>query len=341
MKKYSRLLLPLLVILAWFAPAWVSQELLIQIFCMALFASAFNLLFGYGGMLSFGHAAFYGVGAYITAYLMKILEFGLPLLAILAGGVGAAILAFVIGSLAVRRHGVYLAMITLALAEVVSFTVHQLPLGGEDGLQGVPRGMLLGVIDLSNANAMYAFVVCIFAVCMWALYRIIRSPFGHMLQAIKDNEQRMISLGCDVIRCKVTAFVLSGFFAGIAGSTKTLAFHFAALGDVHWHKSGEVVLMTLLGGIGSFAGPAVGAVIVVLLSDTLAFLNEWVNFILGAIFLACVLLFREGVVGTISRASSPPAHATEAARSGLQAAWGSAQMPATPGSSADTGGKEK
>lgn len=281
------------------APFLLSPVLIMQAACFALFACAFNLVFGVGGMLSFGHAAFFGAGAYCTAYLMKDLALASPLLAILAGSVLAGLLGLVFGLIATRRQGVYLAMITLSLAEVVSFAVHQLPLGGEDGLQGVPRGVLLGLIDLKSTTTMYVFVLGICGLSMLALYRVVNSPFGQTLRAIKENEARAVSLGCNVVKYKVAAFVISAFFAGLAGGTKALAFHFAALGDVHWHKSGEVVLMTLLGGMGTFFGPMLGAAVVVALSDLLAFLNEWVSFMIGAVFLLCVLLFREGILGAL------------------------------------------
>jgi branched-chain amino acid transport system permease protein len=294
-----RLLLAGALLAACLAPFHFYPVFLTQILCFALYASAFDLLFGYAGILSFGHAAFFGCGAYAAALLMK--EAGAPaLLAIVAGGVCGGGVGAAVGSLAIRRGGVYLAMITLALAEVVYFVALQAPFtGGEDGLQGVPSGSLLGLVDLEDPLAMYFFVLAIYLAGMALLYRIVRSPFGRVLQAIRDNEQRALSLGYRVQHYKVLAFVLSGALSGVAGAAKTLAFHFAALGDVYWQTSGEAILMTLLGGAGTLIGPTAGAVLVVALSDQLAFLGEWVNFIKGAVFVACVLLFRRGLVGEL------------------------------------------
>jgi branched-chain amino acid transport system permease protein len=295
----ARLLIVIGLGAACVAPFYVYPVFLSQILCFALYASAFNLLFGYAGMLSFGHAAFFGAGAYAAAVLMKSL--GAPaLIAVAAGGILGGIAGAAVGSLAIRRRGVYLAMITLALAEVVYFVVLQAPfLGGEDGLQGVPSGDLFGLVDLDDPVAMYFFVLAIYLGGIALLHRIVRSPFGRVLEAIRDNEARAISLGYRVGRYKLLAFVLSGALSGVAGAAKTLAFHFAALGDVYWHTSGEAILMTLLGGAGTLIGPTVGAALVVTLSDSLAFLGEWVNFIKGAIFVACVLLFRRGIVGEL------------------------------------------
>jgi branched-chain amino acid transport system permease protein len=295
----GRILLAAAFIAACIAPFHFYPVSLTQILCFALFASAFNLLFGYAGILSFGHAAFFGCGAYAAALLMK--NAGAPaLLAVAVGGLCGGIVGAVIGSLAVRRGGVYLAMITLALAEIVYFVVLQTPFtGGEDGLQGVPSGSLFGLVDLEDPVRMYFFVLAIYLAGMALLRRVVRSPFGHVLQAIRDNEARALSLGYDVQRFKLLAFVLSGAVSGVAGAAKTLAFHFAALGDVYWHTSGEVILMTLLGGAGTLIGPTAGAVLVVALADQLAFLGEWVNFMKGAVFVACVLLFRRGLVGEL------------------------------------------
>jgi len=279
------------------APFLVYPDFLLQALCFALFASAFNLLFGYAGVLSFGHAAFFGAGAYVAAYLMIALA-APPLAALALGALVAAALGGVIGALAIRRSGVYLAMITLSLAEIVYFVALHVPAtGGEDGLQGVPRGRLFGVIDLEDARAMYFFALLIYLGGMAFLYRVAHSPYGRILAAIKQNEERATSLGYHVGRYKLLAFVLSAAFSGLAGALKALSLHFAALGDVDWHTSGEVILMTLLGGLGTLAGPSVGAFLVVTLADQLAGLGEWVNFVLGAIFVLCVLLFRRGIVG--------------------------------------------
>jgi branched-chain amino acid transport system permease protein len=288
-----------LVAAALLAPYLIYPDFLTQALCFALFASAFNLLFGHGGLLSFGHAAFFGTGAYVAAYLM-IAVAPSPLAALVLGALAAGALGAVFGALAVRRSGVYLAMITLSLAEIVYFVVLHMPVtGGEDGLQGVPRGALLGLIDLENARAMYFFALAVYVLAMVLLYRIVHSPYGAILAAIKENEPRAISLGYRVERYKVLAFALSASLSGLAGALKALALHFAALDDVYWHTSGEVILMTLLGGLGTVIGPSVGAAIVVALTDSLAAAGEWVNFLLGAVFVLCVLLFRRGVVGEI------------------------------------------
>ena len=281
------------------APFLVYPVFLTQVLCFALFASAFNLLFGFAGILSFGHAAFFGCGAYVAALLMTGWSPS-PLLALIAAGLGGALLGLVIGGLAIRRRGVYLAMITLALAEVVYFVALQAPLtGGEDGIQGVPSGTLLGLVDLENPVAMYFLVLVLYLAGIAVIRRAVDSPFGHALHAIRENEVRAVSLGYRVQYYKLMAFVLSAALSGLAGGAKTLAFHFAALSDVYWHNSGQVILMTLLGGAGTLAGPSVGALIVVTLSNALAFLGEWVNFIQGAVFVACVLLFRRGIVGEL------------------------------------------
>lgn len=281
------------------APFWIYPVFLTQVLCFALFASAFNLLFGYAGLLSFGHAAFFGSGAYATALVMKS-AYASPLLAILAGGGAGALLGALIGGFAIRRQGVYLAMITLAFAEVVYFVALQSPFtGGEDGLQGVPSGTLLGLVDLEDPVAMYFFTLAVYLGGLAMIWRAVRSPFGHVLRAIRENEPRAVSLGYAVQRYKLLAFVLSGGLSGIAGGLKTVAFHFAALSDVYWQTSGDVILMTLLGGAGTLAGPTVGALLVITISDSLAFIGEWVKFILGAVFIACILLFRRGIVGEL------------------------------------------
>jgi len=274
---------------------------LMKVLCFALFASAFNLLLGFAGLLSFGHAAFFASGAYVCGYLCKKLGVP-PELAILSGALFAGLLGTLFGLLAIRRSGIYFAMITLALAQLVYFLDVQFPFtGGEDGMQGIPRGRLLGFIDLSNNIAMYFFVFAIFLAGFWLIHRTIHSPFGQILKAIRENEPRAISLGYAVDHYKLVAFVLSSTLAGLAGATKAIVFQLASLTDAHWHMSGEVVLMTLLGGLGTVLGPTVGALTIVGLENQLADrVGSWVTVIMGAIFVVCVLLFRRGIVGEIA-----------------------------------------
>ena len=282
------------------APFVVYPTFLMKVLCFALFACAFNLLLGFAGLLSFGHAAFFGGAAYVCAWLCK--EHGwTPELGILAGTVVAGLLGLAFGLPAIRRAGIYFAMITLALAQLVYFLALQLPqTGGEDGLQGVPRGHLFGLIDLSDNIAMYFFVFALFMAGFALVYRTIHSPFGQILKAIRENEPRAISLGYDVDRYKLLAFVLSASLAGMAGAMKALVFQLASLTDAHWHTSGEVVLMTLLGGLGTVLGPAVGATMIVALQNELADkVGSWVTVIIGGIFVLCVLAFRRGVVGEL------------------------------------------
>ncbi len=283
------------------APFYVYPLFLMQALCFALFACAFNLLIGYVGLLSFGHALFFGWASYVSAHAAKV--WGLPPeLAILAGTAAGAGLGIVVGALAIRRQGIYFAMITLALAQMMYFFALQAKFtGGEDGIQSVPRGKLFGFIDLSNQMTMYAFVLIVFLVCFLFIYRVIHSPFGEILKAIRENEQRTISLGYKTDRYKLIAFVLSATLAGIAGSTKAIAFQIASLTDVHWTMSGEVVLMTLVGGLGTIFGPVVGAFIIVTMQNYLNALDQWVTVIQGAIFVGCVLLFRRGIVGEIAK----------------------------------------
>ena len=300
--KWSRQALgyTLLIAAGTIAPFVVYPTFLMKVLCFALFACAFNLLLGFAGLLSFGHAAFFGAAAYVCAWLSK--TWGVtPELAILAGGGVAAALGALFGSLSIRRSGIYLTMITLALAQLVFFFAVQLPFtGGEDGLQGVPRGKLFGLIDLTNNIAMYFFVFAVFAAGFWLIHRTVNSPFGQVLKAIRENEPRAISLGYDVARYKLLAFVLSAFLAGVAGGMKSLVFQLASLTDAHWHMSGEVVLMTLLGGLGTLFGPAVGAFAIVALENELADkVGPWVTVIMGAIFVVCVLAFRRGLVGEL------------------------------------------
>ena len=278
----------------------VYPVFLMKALCFALFACAFNLLLGFGGLLSFGHAMFLGTAGYICAYAAK--EWGwTPELAILAGTAVSAALGALVGALAIRRQGIYFAMITLAVAQMMYFLYLQTPFThGEDGIQGVPRGFLFGLIDLSHPLAMYYTVLVVFVAAFLLIYRIIHSPFGQVLQAIRENEPRAISLGYDADRYKLIAFVLSATLAGLAGALKAIVFQLAALTDVHWSMSGEVVLMTLLGGLGTIFGPVVGAFVIVTLENYLAGFGEWVTVITGGIFVVCVLAFRRGIAGELS-----------------------------------------
>ena len=283
------------------APFLFYPVLVMKVLCFALFACAFNLLLGYTGLLSFGHAAYFGAGAYTTGYAMTAWA-TTPELGLLFGVVSAALVGAVFGGLAIRRQGIYFAMITLALAQMLYFFCLQAPFtGGEDGLQGVPRGKLFGLIDLGNDDVMYVFVGVVFLGGFWLIDRIIRSPFGQVLKSIRENEDRALSLGYDVDRYKLVAFVLSSAIAGLAGATKTLTFGFATLTDVFWGTSGEVVLMTLVGGVGTVLGPVIGAVVIIVLQNELADkVGSWVLVILGVIFVVNVLLFRKGIVGEIA-----------------------------------------
>lgn len=279
------------------APFLVYPIFLMKLLCFALFAAAFNLLLGYAGLLSFGHAAFFGGAAYLTAHAVK--EWGLtPELGVLVGVIGAALLGLAIGFLAIRRQGIYFAMITLAMAQMVFFFCLQSKYThGEDGIQGVPRGHLFGLIDLNQPIAMYFFVLAVFLGGILAIRRITESPFGMILKSIRENERRATSLGYSVGTYKLAAFVMSAALAGLAGGTKALVFQFATLTDVGWQMSGEVILMTLLGGIGTMLGPIVGAGIVVALQNYLATSQFPVTIVTGLIFMVCVLTFRRGVVG--------------------------------------------
>jgi len=267
---------------------------------MALFACAFNLLIGYVGLLSFGHAAFMGMGSYLAAYSAK--TWGLsPELAILTGVAVAAVLGLVFGYLAIRRQGIYFAMITLAFAQMVYFFCVQAPFtGGEDGLRAVPRGHLFGMIDLADPLTMYYFVLAVFLIGFGLIVRTIHSPFGQVLKAIRENEPRAISLGYNADHYKLMAFVLSAALSGLAGGTKAIVFQFASLTDVYWTMSGLVVLMTLIGGIGTILGPVVGALVIVTMETYLAQAGSWVTVIEGVIFVICVLTFRQGIVGVIA-----------------------------------------
>lgn len=277
----------------------VYPVFMMKVMCFALFACAFNLLLGFGGLLSFGHAMFLGSAGYVTAHAAKV--WGLtPELALLLGVAAAGALGWVVGKLAIRRQGIYLTMITLALAQMVFFLALQAPFtGGEDGIQAVPRGKLLGLFDLGNTNVMYAFVLVVFFAGFLLIYRIVHSPYGQVLKAIRENEPRAISLGYDADKFKHRAFVLSAALAGLAGGTKAIVFQLASLTDVHWSMSGEVVLMTLVGGLGTIFGPVVGAAVMVTMQNYLAELGAWVTVVQGVIFVLCVLLFRRGIVGEI------------------------------------------
>lgn len=298
--RATPLLFGALFVLGLLAPFAVYPTFLMKILCFGLFACAFNLLLGFAGLLSFGHAAFLGSAGYVCGMLVRDLGVT-PEVGIIGGTLAAGVLGWVFGVLAIRRSGIYFAMITLALSQMVFFFALQWKAtGGEDGLQGVPRGHLFGLIDLSNNLAMYYLVFAVFCIGFFIIHRAIHSPFGQILKAIRENEPRAISLGYDVAKYKLLAFVLSAGLAGLAGSTKTLVFQLASLTDVHWHMSGEVVLMTLLGGLGTILGPLVGASVIVSLQSELADkVGSWVTVIMGAIFVLCVLLFRRGIVGEI------------------------------------------
>ncbi|MGB6967358.1 MAG: branched-chain amino acid ABC transporter permease [Xanthobacteraceae bacterium] len=282
------------------APFVLYPVFLMKALCFALFACAFNLLIGYIGLLSFGHALFFGWASYLAAYAAK--SWGLqPELAILVGTATAAALGLIAGVVAIRRQGIYFAMITLALAQMMYLAALRVKFtGGEDGIQAVPRGRLFGVFDLGVEMNMYVFVLVVTLGAMFLIYRIIDSPFGEVLLAIRENEQRTISLGYNTDRYKLVAFVLSATLAGLAGATKALVFQLASLTDVHWTMSGEVVLMTLVGGLGTVFGPIVGAFLIIAMENYLAPFGQWVLVIQGAIFVVCVLVFRRGIVGELA-----------------------------------------
>ncbi len=283
------------------APFFVYPVFIMSVLCFALFATAFNLLLGYTGLLSFGHAAYFGGAAYFTAYAAKIWGWE-PLTAILFGTAGAGVMGLIVGFLAIRRQGIYFAMVTLALSQMVFFIFLQVPFThGEDGIQGVPRGHLLGLVNLNEPLNIYYFVLAIFLIGFYAVWRIVHSPFGHILKAIRENENRAISLGYRVDRYKLAAFVMSAAIAGMAGSTKAIVFQIATLTDAAWQMSGEVVLMTLLGGMGTIFGPSVGAALVVTLQNYFATSDFPVTIVTGVIFVVCVLVFRRGIVGEAMR----------------------------------------
>ncbi len=294
------ILLAALVAALLIAPVWIYPVFMMKLLCFALFAAAFNLLLGYTGLLSFGHAAFFGGAAYVTAHAMKVWQVT-PEVAILAGIATAVVLGLVIGAIAIRRQGIYFAMITLALSQMFYFFCLQAPFtNGEDGIQGFSRGRLFGLVDLNDTMNLYYFIAAVTVLGLLAIWRIVHSPFGQILKAIRENEPRTISLGYSVQRYKLAAFVMSAALAGLAGSLKALLFQFATLTDVAWNMSGEVILMTLLGGIGTMAGPVVGAAVLVGLQNFFATSGFPVTIVLGATFMICVLLFRRGVVGELA-----------------------------------------
>lgn len=281
------------------APFFLYPVFLMKLLCFALFACAFNLLIGYVGLTSFGHAAYFGMGGYIAAHSAKV--WGLtPELSIIIGALLAGVQGAIFGWIAIRRQGIYFAMITLALAQMIYFFCLQAPFtGGEDGIQAVPRGHLFGVISLANDMTMYWFVAAVFVACFLLIHRIVHSPFGQVLKAIRENEPRTTSLGYRTDDYKLVAFILSATLAGVAGGTKSLVFGIATLTDVHWSMSGEVLLMTLVGGLGTVFGPMIGAAVIVAMQNYLAEMGAWVTVIQGVIFIACVLAFRRGIVGEI------------------------------------------
>jgi len=296
--KISLVVLALLTIVPF--QGFVYDLFMMKVFCFAIFAASLNLLLGFAGLLSFGHAAFFGTGAYITAHVMK--EWGLtPELGLICGVLCSTALGYVFGALAIRRQGIYFAMITLALAQVIYFLATQVPFtNGEDGIQGVPRGKLLGLIELSSSTNMYYFALIVFILAFFMIKRIVSSPFGQVMKSIRENEPRAISLGYDVNRYKLIAFTLSAGLAGLGGGLKSLVLQLASLSDVFWHTSGEAVLMTILGGIGTLWGPVAGAAVIINLQNYLANLGGWSTITTGAIFVICVLAFRRGIIGEIA-----------------------------------------
>ncbi|MFM7779026.1 MAG: branched-chain amino acid ABC transporter permease [Alphaproteobacteria bacterium] len=281
------------------APFFLYPVFLMKLLCFALFACAFNLLIGYVGLTSFGHAAYFGMGGYIAAHSAKV--WGLtPEISIIIGALLAGVQGAIFGWIAIRRQGIYFAMITLALAQMIYFFCLQAPFtGGEDGIQAVPRGHLFGVISLASDMTMYWFVAAVFVACFLLIHRIVHSPFGQVLKAIRENEPRTTSLGYRTDDYKLVAFILSATLAGVAGGMKSLVFGIATLTDVHWSMSGEVLLMTLVGGLGTVFGPMIGAAVIVAMQNYLAEMGAWVTVIQGVIFIACVLAFRRGIVGEI------------------------------------------
>jgi branched-chain amino acid transport system permease protein len=317
--RYDRKAFLVMMVLFIVAPALVYPVFVMKALCFALFACAFNLLLGFGGLLSFGHAMFFGMAGYFCAHLAKVglvvdaihiksvvIPIGIaipplpPELAILFAVVATTVMGFLTGLLAIRRQGIYFAMITLALAQMIYFFFLQAPFThGEDGIQSVPRGMFAGFLDLSNMIVLYYVVLAIFTAGFLLIYRVIHSPFGQVLKAIRENEPRAISLGYRTEHYKLAAFVLSAGLAGLAGATKAIVFQLASLTDVHWSMSGEVVLMTLLGGMGTIFGPVVGAFAIITMENYLAELGSWFTITQGVIFVVCVLAFRKGIIGEL------------------------------------------
>jgi branched-chain amino acid transport system permease protein len=304
--RHQRAAFALMVAVLAIAPFVVYPVFPMKVMCFALFACAFNLLLGYGGLMSFGHAMFFGTAGYVCAHAAKV--WGLqPEFALLLGVGAASLLGVVVGLICIRRQGIYFAMITMALSQMVYFYYLQAPFThGEDGIQNVPRGRLFGFLDLSNIMTMYFVVLAIFVAGFVLIYRVIHSPFGQVLKTIRENEARATSLGYDVNRYKLLAFLLSAALAGLAGSTKALVFGLASLTDVHWTMSGEVVLMTLLGGLGTIFGPVIGALIIVGMENYFAQLGAWVTVAQGGMFIICVLAFRRGVIGEIGHYLKKP-----------------------------------
>lgn len=308
------LLFAIVLALGIVAPLLLYPVFLMNVLCFALFASAFNLLVGYAGLLSFGHAAFFGGAGYVTAYAMK--TFGLPVeLGLLAGLLSALILGVVFGLVAIRRQGVAFAMVTLALSQMVYFYAVQAPwMGGEDGIQSIPRGYLFGIFNLNRPFTLYYFVLAVTLIGFATIYRTVHSPFGRVLGAIRQNEPRTISLGFKTDHFKFLAFVLSAVLSGLAGSLHVLVFQIASLAGITWHVSGEVVLMTLVGGAGTLLGPSVGALVILAMSNYLTAFGSWVTVIQGLVFIVCVLAFREGIVGearkVLERAAAAGGRAT-------------------------------
>lgn len=299
---FHKIIIICILALLLVSPFFIYPAFVMKVMCFALFAMAFNLLLGYGGLLSFGHAAYFGTASYVTAHAAK--TWGLtPELAILCGTAASAVMGVVFGAIAIRRLGIYFAMITLALAQLVYFISFQTTgySGGEDGIQQVPRGHLFGLIDLANDMTLYYVVLAVFMFGLLLIYRIVHSPFGQICIAIRENEDRATSLGYSVTRYKHIIFVLSATLAGLAGSTKVIVFQLASLTDVYWTMSGEVLLMTLVGGLGTVFGPIVGALVVVGMQNYLVALGTWVTVIQGGVFILCVSFFREGLVGVISK----------------------------------------
>src|SRR5436190_18490184 len=302
-RRHETIAFLVMVMLLVVAPFFIYPLFLMQALCFALFACAFNLLIGYVGLLSFGHALYFGWASYLAAHAAKVWGFP-PELAILTGAATGAVLGVIAGALAIRRQGIYFAMVTLALAQMMFFFALQAKFtGGEDGIQSVPRGKLFGLFNLSDQMTMYGLVLIIFLAGFLFIHRVINSPFGEVLKAIREKEPRAISLGYKTDRYKLVAFILSATLAGVAGGTKALVFQIASLTDVHWTMSGEVVLMTLVGGLGTIFGPVAGAFVIIAMQNYLNALDQWVTVIQGVIFVVCVLLFRRGVIGEIGRAS--------------------------------------